>query len=95
LGHRPRAVLREKVRDETGNKRRKDIYVFTIFLSLSLMLTTTPSVRRIPPRERIQLAYDLTYEGGDLVPPFQKDYLENFIKNQKAKVCRNPAQSSI
>ncbi|KAL3816356.1 hypothetical protein ACHAXA_000434 [Cyclostephanos tholiformis] len=30
-------------------------------------------------------AYDLTYEGGGLIPPFQKDYLENYIKNQKAK----------
>lgn len=31
-------------------------------------------------------AYDLTYEGGELVPPFQKDYLESFIKKQKAIV---------
>jgi hypothetical protein len=31
-------------------------------------------------------AYDLTYEGGELVPPFQKDYLEGFIKKQKAIV---------
>ena len=53
---------------------------------LSHSLTVYIILLNISTKRTTQTAYDLTYEGGELVPPFQKDYLEGFIKKQKAIV---------
>ena len=40
----------------------------------------------IPKNENTMLALDVHLEGGGVVPPFRPDYLEGFIKRERAKV---------
>ena len=43
-----------------------------------------------------QSAYDLTKEGGGLIPPFQPGYLDGFISKQKSMVsCAIPSRGNI